>query len=483
MAQTTLDQRQVRLRVYPESQFKASSVSVDRTVMPQAAPEPVFTPPTPIHRKLDNGLEIVVVEKREMPVVSLGLFLMGGATNDPADKPGLASFTSQMLQEGTESRSSQDLALAFEFIGARLSTDARREHLSLSTETMTKHWPTALDLMGDVVKNPTFPQHELDRVKRELLTDLRRSKDEPNVVADRLISGLVFELTSGYGHPLEGSEASVESFTREDIMGQFQRSYGPGSATLIVVGDVTVDQVQENAETTFGGWSANNDTAKTNSTRPETKSRETTLFLADRPGSAQSVIRAVHHTVPRNHPDYFGMTLLNYAFGGQFSARLNQNLRQDKGYSYGYLSSIHWYRGPSMLTAGGSVETAVTKEALQETLKEFKDVRESRPITGLELDGAKAGLLLGYPASFERSGLVLNHLLQLVLFDLPDDYFQSMPSRLGEVTLSDVHRMALEHIQTEGLQILVVGDRETIEPGLNELGIPLVHLDADGEEV
>ena len=133
-----------------------------------------------------------------------------------------------------------------------------------------------------------------------------------------------------------------------------------------------------------------------------------------------------------------------------------------------------------MLTAGGSVQTEVTKEAVTETLKEFHEVCNSRPITSEELDGAKAGLLLGYPASFERPGLVLNHLLQLVLFDLPDDYFQAMPSHLSGVNLSDVHRMTSEHIQTEGLQIIVVGDRETIEPGLKELGIPLVHLDADG---
>ena len=203
----------------------------------------------------------------------------------------------------------------------------------------------------------------------------------------------------------------------------------------------------------------------------------------DRPGSAQSVVRAVQTTVPRSHPDYFGLTLLNYSFGGQFSARLNQNLRQDKGYSYGYHSAIHWYKDRSMLTAGGSVQTAVTKEALQETLKEFAEMRDAKPLTDEELDGAKAGLLLGYPASFERPGLVLNHLLQMVLFDLPDDYFRAMPSRIGSVTLADTHRMAVDHLKTDGLQILVVGDREIIEPGLAELEIPLVHLDADGNRL
>ena len=483
VAQTALGHRQVRLRVYPESQFKASSVPVDRTVMPPAQPEPAFTPPTPNHRKLDNGLEIVVVEKKEMPVVTLGLFLKGGATDDPSGKPGLSSFTAQMLQEGAGARSSQDLAIAFEFIGARLSTDARREYVSLATETLSRHWLIALELMAEVAQNPTFPQHEIDRVRREHLTDLRRSKDEANVIADRLASALVFESNSGYDHPLDGTESSVESFTREDIKGHFDRTYGPGDATLIVVGDVTPDQVQQHASAVLGDWPANNPAARKSLQATGNTSTETTIFLVDRPGSAQSVIRAIQTAVPRSHPDYFGLTLLNYSFGGQFSARLNQNLRQDKGYSYGYHSAIHWYKNGSMWTAGGSVQTAVTREALQETLKEFAEMRGSRPLTAEELDGAKAGLLLGYPASFERPGLVLNHLLQLVLFDLPDDYFREMPSRIGAVTLPDVHRMAVDHLQTDGLQILVVGDREVIEPGLTELEIPLVHLDADGNRL
>ena len=483
VAQTTLGNRQVRLRVYPESQFKASSVPVDRTVMPPAEPEPAFTPPTPNRRRLDNGLEVVVVEKSEMPVVTLGLFLKGGATEDPLDKPGLASFTAQMLQEGAGNRSSQDLAIAFEFIGARLSTEARREYVSAATETMTKHWPTALELIADVIKNPTFPQHEVDRVKREHLTDLRRSKDDAGAVAERLASALVFGQDSGYGHPLDGTESSVESFTREDIKGHFDHTYGPGEATLIVVGDVTPDQVQQQAIAALGDWQVNNPAPRKAAPAAEAKSHETTIFLVDRPGSAQSVVRAVQTTVPRSHPDYFGLTLLNYSFGGQFSARLNQNLRQDKGYSYGYHSAIHWYKDRSMMTAGGSVQTLVTKEALQETLKEFAEMRDTRPLTEEELDGSKAGLLLGYPASFERPGLVLNHLLQMVLFDLPDDYFRAMPSSIGSVTLADTHRMAIDHLKTDGLQILVVGDREIIEPGLAELEIPLVHLDADGNRL
>ena len=480
VAQSVLDHRQVRLRVYPESQWKPATVTVDRTIMPPAGPEPAFTPPIPVHRQLNNGLKIAVVEKREMPVVSLGVFIKGGGTNDPESQPGLSTFTAQMLQEGTETRSSQQLAADFEFIGARLSTDARREFVSLSSETMTRHWVTALDLMGDVLKHSTFPERELERVKREYLTDLRRGKDEPNVVAEYITAGLVFGRESAYGHPLAGSEEAVGAFTRGDVKRQFQLDYQPDAATLIVVGDVSLDEVVAQAESILGDWTSQITEPSMVAKPLPFEPGESTIFLVDRPGSAQSVIRAVQPTIPRSDADYFGFTLLNYAFGGQFSARLNQNLRQDKGYSYGYNSTVQWYRGPSLLMAGGSVQTEVTKESVAETLKEFNDLLGPRPITHEELDTAKAGLLLGYPASFERPGLVLNHLLQMVLFDLPRDYFQTMPPKLEGVMLDDIARISSRHINPGGLKILVVGDGQKVESGLKELGLPLVHLDVDG---
>jgi zinc protease len=210
---------------------------------------------------------------------------------------------------------------------------------------------------------------------------------------------------------------------------------------------------------------------------------QTTLYLVDKPGAAQSIIRAGHITVPRRHEDYFKLLLLNFAFGGQFSARLNQNLRQDKGYSYGFHSSVAWYSRSSLLSAGGSVQTAVTKESVEETLKEFRDIHGSRPLSQDELTSGRDGLLRGYPAGFERPGQVLGHLVQLVVHDLPDDYFRTVSGQLASVTLEQVHQAAAKRIRPDQLKGLVVGDRQEVEPGLRELGIPLVHLDSDGAEI
>ncbi len=490
VSETILDHRQVRLKVLPEqSLHQSSTVALDRTLMPQPGDEPSFAPPVPQRQRLDNGLEILVVEQPGIPLVAFGLMLSGGAIDDPQNLPGLASFTSQMLAEGTTSRTSLELAADFEFIGSRLSTDARREFTLLATETLVKHWPTALGIMADMVRNPTFPEHELERVRRELLTDMSRGKDDPNYVAEIITPGLIFSKESGYGHPIHGTEAAISSLTRDDVVRKFKEAYGPEGSTLLVAGDVTLEEAVKQAQEALGSWAA--DAAiKTpgngagNGGQSPAKSGNTnngtTIFLVDKPGAAQSVIRALQTTIPRHHPDYFGLLLLNYSFGGQFSARLNQNLRQDKGYSYGYNSGIAWSHGTSLLSAGGSVQTAVTKESVVETLKEFNDVHSNKPITEEELDSAKAGILQSYPASFERPGQVINQLLQLTLFDLPNNYFQSVKTSIEGVSLGDVQRIGSELVEPDGLSILVVGDREAIEPGLRELELPVVLLTDDG---
>ena len=335
-----------------------------------------------------------------------------------------------------------------------------------------------------MVKRPTFPEHELERVRREHLTDLRRGKDDPTVVAERLMARLVFPPDSGYGHYVLGTEASTAKLGRQDLRDLFERTYVPTQATLIVVGDVVLDEVIKQAEAHFSDWNSNNGVATpTTPASQHVIPAQAGIYLVDHPRAAQSVIRALQPTIPRQHSDYFGMTLVNYVFGGQFSARLNQNLREDKGYSYGYHSSINWYRGPSLMASGGSVQTAVTKEALQETLREFHEIQTTRLITSEELEAARGGILQGYPASFERSAMVLNHLIQMLVFDLPDDYFHTVSPSINAVTLEDARRVAAQRLLPNNLQVLVVGDRQTIEPGLRELDLPIVLLDPDGARI
>ena len=343
----TLDHRQVRMKVRPEDSYTPSVTGIDRTVMPPG-PGSQLHPPIPQRRTLPNGLGVTVVEKRDLPIVSFGLLVSGGTSSDPETQPGLASLTSQMLSEGTETRTSQQIAEEFEFMGARLHSETRRETAFFSTETLTRHWPAALALMADVLLRPTFPDHEWDRVQREHITDLQRARDDAGFIAEQVMPGLLFGLTSPYGHPSHGTEESVAAITTADLRRHYQSSFGPSGANLLVAGDASLDEVMEQAAAAFGTWTGpDQDAASDSSAFVLKNTAPTTLYLVDKPGAAQSIIRAGHLMVDRKHPDYFNLLLLNFAFGGQFSARLNQNLRQDKGYSYGFHSSINWYRQPS----------------------------------------------------------------------------------------------------------------------------------------
>ena len=479
-AHTALGENMVRLTVLPEDQLAAASSALDRTAMPDAAPSPTFTPPVPTRAALSNGMRIVVVEKPGLPVVAQGLLLLAGGITDPADKPGIASLTAAMLAEGTATRTSQQISDEMEFLGSQLRASTSREFATLSAETLTSHWQHALEILADVAQNATFPQQEFDRVRSERLTDLSRIADSPQAIAGRASQALLFGAGTRYGHPLSGTETAIKSLSRDDLASHHAACYKPENATLILVGDISRDEVIRQAENTFDGWQPGTAADSASDADGSPADGTTTIYLADKPGAPQSVIRSGYLTVPRHHPDYLALNLLNYILGGQFSARLNMNLRQDKGYSYGYMSGIDWLTGPSALTAGGSVQTEVTKESVAETIKEFKEIRGARPVTQEEFDNAVNGILRGLPNQFETHGQVLNQLVRLVAFNLPDDYFTNYADEVSKLTLDDIHRVAEAHIKSAALKIVVAGDAASVGPALSELGYPVVQIDYEG---
>ena len=487
---------QVRMRVLPERGLAAAASGVDRRVQPAGGPARVFAPPRPRRARLDNGMEVIAAGKAGVPVVSFALLARDGAVGDPPGLPGLSSFTAAMLSEGTASRSSQELAAAFEHIGSRLGAEARKEVTLLTAETLHRHWRYALGLASDVARNADFPEHELLRVRRERLTDLRRARDEAAFVAGANFGGLVFGVDSPYAHSSLGSEAAVAAIGRDDLAARHRAVIRPDRLCLLVAGDVELDDAVSAAAEYFGDWTGPaaaapgmpsggvsggaDDGIADGDGGDDREGGQPRIYLIDKPGAAQSVIRAGMPLVAYRHPDYMALAVLNYAFGGQFSARLNQNLRQDKGYSYGYQSGISWYAAPSLLAAGGSVQTAVTGPAVSETLAEFAGISGGRPLTAGELDNARNGLRLGYPAGFERPAQVLGQLATLAQFGLPDDHFEGFEERLAAVTLDDARRVGAEYLDPRRLTILVVGDRAEVAEPLRGLGYGLTVLDAEG---
>jgi zinc protease len=295
---------------------------------------------------------------------------------------------------------------------------------------------------------------------------------------------LLYGPASPYGHPLFGTDEALSSLSRSDLEGHFRKVYGPGSATLIVAGDVTLEEVVRVTQHHLGDWkSAAAPQKEKSSGQGAPFPVATTLYLLDKPGAAQSVIRAGHVTLPRSHPDYLPLLLMNQVFGGQFTARLNMNLRQSKGYSYGYNSHVEWHTPSSMLMAGGSVQTEVTRPAVEETLKEFREIRGARPVEEGEFQAAHDALLRQLPSAFETPAQIADQLAGLVEYHLPDDYFQTVAAHIQAVSLADVRRAAEAHLASDRLTLVVVGDRTRIEPGLRELGLPLRLVDAEGREV
>lgn len=480
VAREMLGPHRVRLTVMPEEAVEAAQTQIDRSTMPASEKPRSFLPPKLQREKMDNGLDILYVEDSRLPVVSFSLVVDAGAVDDPPDKPGLSHLTAAMLPEGTSSMSSQDISGEMEFIGSHLASSASYEHAFLSASSLTGHWPRAMEILSGVARDAVFPEHELERVRKERLTDLQRIADDANLISRRAYRTLVYGRSTPHGNPIIGTDESIRAMTRDEIVERFRRAYRAEASTLIVVGDVRRGDILAEAESRFSRWVSDTRPSDERPKAAPPSRAATTIYLADKPGAAQSVIRAGHLTIARRDPDYYALNLLNYLFGGHFMARLNQNLRQDKGYSYGFHSAIDWSSDQSMLTAWGAVQTKVTKESVIETLEEFENIRTKRPVERPEFDDARNGLLKGFPSQFETQSALLSQLGRIVTFGLPDDYFSTLEARYESLTVDDINRAAVEHLDNTGLTILVVGDRSVVLPGLSELGYPIVHVDYEG---
>ena len=482
VAQKYLNNLSINLSVFPEPSRSSSNIIVDRSSQPGPSDESIFSPPLPQKQISPSGINILVLEKPEIPIISTALLIPRGSSSDPNDKPGLSSFTTAMLQEGTLSRSSQDIAEAFESMGTHLNSSTGRENTLISVESLTKHFPTVLELLADLVQNPSFPSGEFDRLKTERLTSLRRIKDDPHAIAMRVSHSIIYGKSSPYGHPISGFENTINNMTREDLIDHFGDNFALENMTLIIAGDISVDKVNVLAEKYFSSGQSDKTYLPT-TISPPGSSAVPAIYLVDKPGAAQSIIRTGYLGVPRGHKDYLALNLVNHILGGQFTARLNMNLRQDKGYSYGYNSWIEWMNASSVLMSGGSVETGVTKEAIQEVIREYTDLVNDHIITKEEFDSSKTAIIRQFPSAFQTTSSILDQLIRLAQFDLPVDYYQSYVDNINALTLDIIQTVARTHVDSGRLIILVVGDAAIIKPGLEKLDMGIHELDVEGNYI
>ncbi|HEU6453561.1 MAG TPA: pitrilysin family protein [Gemmatimonadaceae bacterium] len=460
----------------PAAQPKA----VDITKPPELAPPPTLDLPPIVTRKLGNGLSLMIVEQHELPVADFIMLVHTGGEADPSRLGGLASLTADMLDEGTRTRNALQIADQIAFLGADLSTSSGWDRSVVSLHTTTAQMDSALALFADVVLKPAFPEADLARVRKERLTSLLQLEDYGPAIADRVFDRVVFGDRNPYGHPISGTRESVTGIARSDLSSFYSKYYRANNATLIVVGDVKPDDVERRAQSLFGSWERGEIPATQYG--PARPSRGRTIYLVDKPGAAQSSFRIGGVGVARSTPDYFAIEVMNTILGGSFTSRLNQNLRETHGYTYGAFSSFAMRRQPGPFTAEAEIVAAKTDSALLQFMAELRGIRDSVPDS--ELTKTKQLLQLQLPGDFETTRSIASRLVPVAIYDLPLDFYNQYVGRIGAVTQSDVQRVAREEIKPDSFDIVIVGDGKVVEPALNALSIaPLKRLTVQGDPV
>ena len=442
-----------------------------RTV-PPTGPAPRLTTPPIRRHKLANGLEILVASRHNLPVVDWQLVMRGGAVLDPASRAGTASMVAEMIDEGANGRSALELSSAIEQLGVELEARAVWDGSFIYLHTLTPHMLPALDLFADVALRPDFPDSELERKRTERLNALAQERDEPRLVAHKTLAAAIHGDTHPYGRPINGKPDSIAALTREELLAHYRRVAGPAGAHLVVAGAIEFEDAVAHAERLFGGWRQDVSSAITLTPPPK---RERTIFIVDKPGAAQSEIRIGHQAPPRSTEDYFALLVLNTILGGSFKSRLNMTLREEKGYTYGASTGFGFRRHGGVFSGGAAVFTDVTDDAVRLTFKEITRLRD-HGVSPDELDRARNYIALGFARNFEAVSDLAMHLADVALFDLPDDYLEQYPLRVGAVTLEQVNEAAVRHLDPAHLAIVVVGDRERVLGPLRALDIAPIEL-------
>jgi predicted Zn-dependent peptidase len=452
---------------------------LDRTKAPPPGKTPELRVPVWTKTMLANGATLIISERHSLPLVSFSITFLGGANQfEPAGRRGLASITMAMLSEGTTSKTGDQLSDALQLLGINVNTNIGGEQGSIGFLSTTKNFAATVAILQDMMLNSTFPPESLERQRGRTLVGLTQAKDQPTIVSAQVFAKVLYGDAHPYGQ--RADETSVTAITREDVVA-FQKAYfQPGRAIITVVGDVNAANVKGIVGKTFAAWSKAGDKPSFDYPNPPPV-HPATIYLVDKPGSAQSVVNIGLPGPPRKTPDYFALQVLNHILGGQFQSRLNANIREQKGYSYGVDSAFAYGKGPGAFRAGGSVFSAKTDAALIEFMKELKGIVGERPITDDELQTAKDSLIQALPQRFAAVSAIGQSITTLIVQGLSDDYFQSYQKNISAVTKDDLLRVAKQYIDLPHLAIVIVGDRAALEGPLKATGIaPVTILDIAG---
>ncbi|MCC2956861.1 insulinase family protein [Massilia sp. IC2-477] len=449
-----------------------------RAQQPKPGPAPRFTLPQGDSFKLANGLTVIHHHKPGIPLVSAELVVRSGSAANPDDLPGLAGFTAQMLEEGTATRSAPQIADEIAQLGAFLDTGSGADASTVALLSLRSTFAPALDILADVVLRPAFPTAEVERQRADRVGDLIQQRDDPEAVAAVAALGALY----GSGHPKGygqlGTEPAIRAVTRDDLVAFWRRHYVPENAALVVSGDIGRAELKALVEARFAAWPRGEAPAGGSADPAGTRAR---LVLVDQPGAAQTALRVGSIGVARDTDDFAALQVMNGALGGMFSSRLNNNLRETKGYTYGISSHFRYDRTPGPFVIAGSVQVESTGDSVREIFKEVNAMRNA-PLSSAELTAARDAQVLSLPGAFETNADIGASLAEIFVYGLPLDYYARLPGQLSAVTAGQVQAAARKHLVPEKMVVVAVGDRKRILPQLQPLGLGSVEVrDSDGQ--
>jgi zinc protease len=455
--------------------------------IPSKAARPLPGPPREYHfphferRTLANGVKLVVAPVNKLPLATVVVLVDAGAVCDPEGREGTAQLVAKLLIEGTQEFDGAELTEQFERLGASIDAAADWDSAEVAMTSLSEHLPEAFKLLGKVMTTPAFRPREIQRLKAERLAELLQLRAEPRGLADEFFWRFVYTQASRYARPDGGDEKSIGEIEREHILSFYETRYAPGATTLIVVGDVTVDAAEAMARDALGEWKgATPERVVANDTPAR---RDRAVHLIAKSDAPQSELRIGHVGIPRNHPDFFPVNVMNAVLGGLFNSRINLNLREAHGYTYGAFSGFEWRRQAGPFVVHTAVKSDVTEAAAREILREI-DRMQAKPISADELSLATSYLDGVFPIRFESTAAIAAALATLVVHGLPEDYYERYRERVRGMTVEQILSAAQHYLKPDALQMVVVGDPAAVRAPLEAMQFgPLTVYDTQGHRL
>lgn len=444
--------------------------------LPEPGPPVEWAPPTGTRFTLKNGIRVWHLERGATPLVSLQVVLPRGSSTDPTNRDGLTYLLADMLDEGAGKYTALELSEELGLLATDYEASVGVDYILLGMNLLAENLEASTALLADILRRPRLPRDEFDRRKQHLLAQIIAREAQPNAVRNVALHRALFGV--GYAGSLpEGSRQSVESITYDDLKQHHRRLIAPEGVEIIVVGGVGQERVKQALDEAFGDWTGKA-TLEAKSVMDQPAERP--IYVVHYPGAAQSALSVAKRVPGSRDPEYFPALVANRTLGEAFTSRINMNLREDKGYTYGARSEFRRYREAGFFGVSTSVRTDVTRASIDEIFRELRDACDQRPITPAERDEAVSGLLLGYPATFERVDLVAMRFASVPIYDRPEDFWQTWPDRVEAVTTTDANRIAGQLCRPEDYTIVIAGDRDAIVDGLKGLEREIVEVDRSG---